>query len=513
MPQKVRLLALPTEILGITLHLCTSSQLLSIRQVCRAINSLAEPIIFSTISFDLRRSLEVTADQVKSLAEGKTKARFYARRLVIELTQASDQQIKIEGHPPVLQIKRYLVQALTSLKNVRFVILATMLGSPDWIIDGFSRFISQIPLLEGLQITAILVELPPLPGLQNIRSLSLAVGRDFLQIISAVINKAPMLTSLSIDSRGDAASLNDIFDNLVEPRRLLRLNLHEAILDLSENALQHLRSLRALWLSGGTFNEPTDLEENQHADDWELDDEEELRDHAPVLVDQIKQIRPKSTAFWTTLYRECILLEELHVDSADHALFEYIASYTGLQDLRLPGVDGVRRALVDHLADYFYTHALPKHITTLERLCLVSTHTSTWVFGPNTSSLISQCHNLRYLQIGWNAKDSNAKKYLYEIMDLSATLPLLNDLTISYSYPRSTRDIRQFSKFRCAEIYDTLACSLLPRYGPIDPQEHLHCIQVRRMKWKLVQHGDTWRYNYVSTRNIHGHGGGWVEDD
>ncbi|TFK73153.1 hypothetical protein BDN72DRAFT_248207 [Pluteus cervinus] len=496
MSQNAQFPGLPTEILGIILGLCTPRQLLDIRRICRRVNSVAEPLIFSTVAIYSSGLLELTADLVKSLAEGETKASLYARRLIVEPKETFYLQFDIEEHPLTPQIQEYLAPALASLKNVRSVRWVSQEAEPDWFIDAVSRFIFQGQGLDELEIERTWVTLPPLLSLPNLRSLSMTMMQHNLQSFSAIITNSPNLTFLSIDSfwcSNSPISLNEIFDNFAEPRRLLHLNLRGAILDLSDNALQHLRSLRTLRLNGQWYKEPTDLGENED-EDREIEEGDHSRDPAPVRVDRIKQIRPKSTAFWSTLQRESIRLDELHVDQVDHAVCDYIASYTGLRELHLPKVDGTRRALVDHLADYFYTHALPKHITTLERLCLVSSYASTWALGPNNSSLFLQCKNLRYLQIGWSAEDLDAKKKLYGILDLSATLPLLNELTISYSFRRSVRRSRRLMNW--SWIYDKLAHSALPKYGPIDSQKHLHRIQVHKLKWELVQCGDTWRYRH-----------------
>ncbi|TFK69826.1 hypothetical protein BDN72DRAFT_819566 [Pluteus cervinus] len=511
MTRNVQLLTLPTEILGIILGLCALNDLTELRQVCRAINSLAEPLIFSTLTINTHSWMDYAANQVKSLAEGETHASLYARRLVVGsvdhrfpyVHSKFDSEIQY-----ILHMKKYLAPALASLKNVRSVRWIPQPPESDWVMDVVSRFIPQLSLLEKLEVEAYWAMVPPLPDLPNLQTLSLKIGSNNLTDFAAAMKSATKLTSLTIDCCGvvdweKKADLNEIFETFTEPRQLRGLNLSDCSIHLSEGVVQHVRSLRSLKLKDDQHGEPSDLEENRD-EDWQLADEEEERVPAPVLVDRIKQIRPKSTAFWSTLQRESVKLEELDIDKVDHALFDYLGSYTGLRDLHLPNIDAVRRVLVDHLADYFYTWAFPKHVATLERLCLVSAYTSTWCFGPKNSFLFFQCQKLRQLQIGWDAEDVDAKKNLFGILDLSAALPLLDELTISYSFNRSIRGRNRVSlrSYRMG-IYDKLARSALPKYGPIDTKKHLRYILVHRLKWELFCRGGVWRYRYVGIKGPH----------
>ncbi|TFK64989.1 hypothetical protein BDN72DRAFT_846126 [Pluteus cervinus] len=519
-------------------------KLMVLRQVCRTFNQIVEPLLFSTITLAAFIACNAPLDPfynfLESLANGTTNAGAHVRNLSLMrltpspygVTKTLD-EMKADGknfkknHEE--KMKKWFSRALGSLKGLRCVSWTLNNADPQWIRDCIIQFLIKLPTLEEFNIewTYNISGKIRLDRISNLKKLSIhgttqALRGGLLEQAVSIVSNSPNLTSFAVfntdyDLRDDDLVFNLFFDKL--PTSLPPLRLTEVIsldlpLRLNEVALQHLKGLKSLKIEGKPDEEPDDVDGNEE-EDWNInwangtgDEEEDGEGNGssprrpkpqpnPVLVNQIRDRRPKSTAFWDKLRLSDIQLEKLHLDDVDHSALGYLASYSGLRALHFPNIDASRGAIVVHLATTFFTEVLPKHVETLEELTLVSPYVPAWSLNAQNHRLFSQCKNLRTLHVSWEPNAAGSIKTLYSLLDLSKSLPCLQSLTISFAHPRFMRDVRCGRDWdESHESYCRQVTEMFPRYEQVDNTKSLYMVKAGGMRFKLRLREDSKGYQY-----------------
>ncbi|TFK73123.1 hypothetical protein BDN72DRAFT_835135 [Pluteus cervinus] len=426
------------------------------------------------------------------------------------------------------KMKRWLSRALGSLKGLRCVSWTLSNSDPQWIRDCIIEFLVKLPTLEEFHIKWIYeisgnIRLNRMSNLKklSIEGTSRTFGGGLLEQAVSVVSNSLNLTSLALSNHeyypgGDALTFNLFFDMLptsLPPLRLTEIISLDCPLRLDELALQYLKGLKSLKLEGKPDEEPDDVDGNEEEDsniNWAKDRSDEEEDGEgkgsssrqpksqpnPILVNQIQDRRPKSTAFWSKLRLSDIQLERLHLEDVDHSALGYLASYSGLRALHFPHVDASRGAIVAHLATMFFMEVLPKHVETLEELTLVSSYLPAWSLSAQNLMLISQCKNLRTLHVSWEPNAAGSIKTFYSILDLSKTFPCLQSLTISFAYPRFMRGARSGTRMRSRDSYRRKVTEIFPGYEQVDITKNLYMVEAGGLRFKLRPREDLNGYRY-----------------
>jgi hypothetical protein len=92
---------------------------------------------------------------------------------------------------------------------------------------------------------------------------------------------------------------------------------------------------------------------------------------------------------WDSLLAEGIRLTALNTDCMGSELLHYLASYSGLQILKLYSL-----TIADDLANEFFHDILPHHANTLETLRLDPKYEGPWCLESRNVDSILQCHKL-----------------------------------------------------------------------------------------------------------------------
>ncbi|TFK73122.1 hypothetical protein BDN72DRAFT_956741 [Pluteus cervinus] len=532
-------LQLPPEVLHMIITGQSRKKLVVLRQVCRTFNQIVEPLLFSTITLtDFNTSnapLDPFYNFLESLANGTTNAGAHVRNLLVMRVTPPDvsktlDETKADGknfkgdHEE--KMKKWLLRALGSLKSLRCVSWTPSNSDPQWIQDCITQYLVQLPTLEEFNIKWIykISGKIRLDQISNLKKLSVKGTTEIfraglLEQAISIVSNSPNLTSLAMsdddyDASDDTSTFDLFFDVL--PTSLPPLRLTEVIssyfpLRLGEVALQHVKGLKSLTLEGKPDEEPDDVDGNEEEDweiNWAKDEEEDGEGKGsspcrpklqpnPVLVRQIQDRRPKSTAFWNKLRLSDIQLERLHLEDVDHSALGYLASYNGLRALHFPDIDASRGAIVDHLTTTFFTEVLPMHVETLEELTVVSAYLPAWSLNAQILNLFAQCKNLRTLHVSWEPNAAGSIKTLYSLLDLSKSLPCLQSLTISFAYPRFMRVAPCGNPWiRRRDSYRKKATEIFPGYEQVDKTKNLYMVEAGGLKFKLRPSEDSKGYRY-----------------
>jgi hypothetical protein len=145
---------------------------------------------------------------------------------------------------------------------------------------------------------------------------------------------------------------------------------------MDSQTLPHLRSLVYL-----------DLSHLHDPNDW-------------AGVDQTQGHGSTSADIYATLNREKIHLKHV-VSNSDHAILDYLQSYSGLETLKMFSPDfRTTAAQSDALAYRFYQSVLPKHVNSIQVLEILPKFEGGWCYNlDNVFILLSQCNQFRSLCI------------------------------------------------------------------------------------------------------------------
>ncbi|TFK73132.1 hypothetical protein BDN72DRAFT_876034 [Pluteus cervinus] len=511
------LVELPPEVLKLSLldARFDREELRALRLVCRLFNNLVEPTVLSTIKICVGES-KVTSSmhQLEALANGATGANAYARHLDVRVRQYTDPSVDTstslgDTNTPDHQqeeAKTLLLKAIGSmpgLRTVRFSFRAYFPGS-EWAWEGIIDSLTRMKNLRDLSIT-LKLEYPYVPQLERLANLqklaiscdSQTLARCIVPQAASILRKSPSLTSLTISDTNrwwvepeEAFFLNTLLNNLpksIPPLALSELFLDHCSLIPTQGVLRHLMNLRSFTCTRAP-NEPDDLPGKTEKD----------KEFTQADILAIEGLRPNAALFWKDF--DALPLEHLSLGYVDHATLRYIAAHPRMRTISFSDIDNSRRALVDHLASTFYEDVLPKHVSILENLRIQARYSSLWAFGAHNKSIISQCQNLRTLQLCWDSEESHAQKTLYSIIDLSSTFPHLQQFSISVVLPRGYRGSKCGSsasmfRARCRRKVD----DLVQKYGRVKPGKHLHEIKVYKSKFALVKKVKRYSYHRLAS--------------
>lgn len=106
------------------------------------------------------------------------------------------------------------------------------------------------------------------------------------------------------------------------------------------------------------------------------------------------------------LLSQQIFIRRLNVScTVTDPLFNYMGSYSGLEELSLSGSVALPKEpsqhsmYISHTADWFYENILPKHKNTLVKLEVMLHQDNRWCFGVNNIEAFRECRRLRSLGV------------------------------------------------------------------------------------------------------------------
>ncbi|KAJ7141692.1 hypothetical protein C8R43DRAFT_847381, partial [Mycena crocata] len=97
-----------------------------------------------------------------------------------------------------------------------------------------------------------------------------------------------------------------------------------------------------------------------------------------------------------------IYLKEISTNMVTPDLLQYLASYSGLENISISRPDGGSRDKSDHLADMFYSHVLPRHARSLLQLSCPAGYESRWSFGTHNVDVVAWMNKLMSLHMTIN---------------------------------------------------------------------------------------------------------------
>ncbi|KAF8145101.1 hypothetical protein K438DRAFT_1992149 [Mycena galopus ATCC 62051] len=147
---------------------------------------------------------------------------------------------------------------------------------------------------------------------------------------------------------------------------------------------------------------------------------------------------------WTMLHGNPHLqihLKDISTGYVTPDLLAYLASYSGVEKLKLWGLSRGSRIQADDLADAFFTTVLPRHAKLLLELSCRVNYECRWSFGTHNVAALSTLHNVRNLDVSINPDEPvDAARLLLRTVDL---LPHLQHLKIDSAEPDSLRIVRR----------------------------------------------------------------------
>ncbi|KAF8175914.1 hypothetical protein K438DRAFT_1939535 [Mycena galopus ATCC 62051] len=131
-----------------------------------------------------------------------------------------------------------------------------------------------------------------------------------------------------------------------------------------------------------------------------------------VLQNQLNSLHLAGPTEWSKIWsmltkaqgpHSRIKLVEITTRVVTPELFDYLASYSGVEKLTLIFPDGGSLDESNHLADKFFETVLPVHANTLRELSCPAAYESRFSFGTHNANIISLLHGLTKLEMSVNA--------------------------------------------------------------------------------------------------------------
>ncbi|KAJ7476753.1 hypothetical protein FB451DRAFT_1173610 [Mycena latifolia] len=373
---------------------------------------------------------------LEALATSRTPWSRFARTLEIRRAAPSvdmdaedwwEPDVRQDNSPEGRELERLLRPALTALPNVQTVRWAPRdcdaRSAVKIIVDALISY----PLLDYFQLTVYRSGFEgALDRLSGLRQLHLTTGcfdclATSVAPIAQALANSPELTSLHLRSHvgtySPTPSLHDIFRKLSATKllHLTELDLKEYSLRLDSTILPHLRSLKTLSLrrivtkDSPQYSGPSDEAQ------------------APAVLGSTLQ------EIWDTLNRERIHLTQIATDVIEEGLLNYLASYTGLEQLAIDFAGGATEEESNRRAEVFFECALPKHTHSLVNLTCPGSFQGRWSFGKRTMGVILQLRKLESLcmSVDINETPSPSEDHIvHQFLGLIPELPVLRHLDI-----------------------------------------------------------------------------------
>ncbi|KAJ7187636.1 hypothetical protein GGX14DRAFT_610597 [Mycena pura] len=437
-----------------------------LRSACRATNFALEPLILSRLVLHPKRT---PVERLELLASPSYPGSSFVTSVEIEGFGRRGGEVDDERWIHGLSaIRTALGPALFRLTNLQSV---------KWRLDnrdpaGISMLI--LDALSTLSVANLEILLPEslsdvlhFNRLHGLRTVSISIGaykrESWPQILKQAVHpladaiaKSPALENLTVltdfyeqpyydGHRGEEGQscLQSLLArvNPGQPLRLMKLVLHNDLVQLDECLSIHLHCLNSLTL------EPP-LPRITYGGDEPLS-------YTPV---------PAVAGMWRELAKKELFPHSLRITApVDDAALHYIKAHPCLQQLVLSEIDGdFDPKIFDVHADTFYADVLPRHATTLTRLSIDSGREGRWGFDVQSARAILKCRALTRLAIPLNLPErgNHFVRSPYTppddwkdapprvdnaclLLDVALDLPNLNTLTIIYlRYYSSSRGYR-----------------------------------------------------------------------
>ncbi|KAF5345900.1 hypothetical protein D9758_011442 [Tetrapyrgos nigripes] len=425
----IGLIDLPTETLQTIAHEVGAGswsnnipqQLTPFRTVCKLLNSIVEPFLFSEIALNTHPGAlsTTTIPFCKALCnrtdsasgEANNGLAIHVRNLKLRTYSTRPQGPCTDDGTVSESWQELLIHTLSSLINLRKIVWVLSQDTPDWMYAQIPLVLSKLPSFSVFEVNGdqgwlqSYPNLFPLDRLKNLQTLVIKAdnlpnsGFDscILRPLSIALKNSPALQELEINGpqpkMGEPThSLHDLLENVTTtaPLKITKLSVQNLNMDIDPAFSSHLKCL--------------------------------------TCVDVMNWRRNGKTGnFWTMLQKGNVCLEDLRVDSEiDGTLLKYLQEFhSGLKSLRLSGAaSSFTDAESDEVAGLFYGSVLPKLAGNLHQLSVNPSYEGDWCFGLHNIEVFSKCLNLEHL---------NVCLKLREVDDLIVSTTLLVDSFVAFT--------------------------------------------------------------------------------
>ncbi|RXW19355.1 hypothetical protein EST38_g6496 [Candolleomyces aberdarensis] len=412
-----------------------------LRLVCKVVNELVEPEVFSTITIDFIRDdsegWKNIPEFLSSLASGTSP--YVRRAKELQLSGLIPIQSDVywsqfdpwqdeERETMLACQKEWLKPAIESLVQVERVEFVA--NSREPYHDVLSA-LATLPRLRDLSITFHSYspfEDVPFAGFSNLNSVRLTglpMTPHILDGVKALLAKSPFITELLLNpSRQPGApevkrtELSSMVEDVMQPNlipTLKQLTISAALLNLSPSCAPFLRSLTGL---------------------------EILNDSAHV-----------QPSFWKSLQDSGVHLQELKVAPLRQPIVDYLLSYSGLRDFTLDLTHSDTED-VEKIVPRFFHAVLPRHRDAIQSISFRHTKLGPWtIIQSYLDEGVYHCKKLKYLTLIYYFPSPNEKRTHPVIplanlfREISDNLPQLETLRLEHT--------RKFqSSFGCGFAYE-----------------------------------------------------------
>ncbi|KAF8968534.1 hypothetical protein BDZ97DRAFT_2056307 [Flammula alnicola] len=416
-----------------------------LRLVCKQLGEFLESQVLENIFLNIsKNALDKSIGMIRVLAtSSSTGAPSHATRCLVirSLSPGFDPNYWVpinkksvtptEDGPEVVvavkDMKKYLFDALLSLKNLQLVRWYTERKDEEWAQNIVMSALKSIPSVQSLYVelthARIPLSLELLPHLCEITLSEFNTPSDNLlnaqtyANLSALMAQSPpgQLTSIQVthgyhdSARADAKpSLHELFCSYpadAQPLRLKHLGIMNSFVKFDDITVPHLRHLTSLDLSH--VLQPRERVKPRRG---RLSAGFRVQPTDPELYKRQCSVGSTVDELWTEFAKLGIWLKRVSLTDVVPAFFEYLACYSGLKKLSLKtgGFDTGRES--DISAVDFFSNALTKHTGSLEELVIEASYEGLWCFGEHNISVITECRGLKHLGVSIlsnNLRDSN----------------------------------------------------------------------------------------------------------
>ncbi|RXW19360.1 hypothetical protein EST38_g6491 [Candolleomyces aberdarensis] len=357
-----------------------------LRLVCKALNDLVEPEVFSTVTIQFLRDdsgrWEAIPEFLSSLASGTSPYVRWAKRLrlrglipILAITHWSHYDPwQGEEHQTMLACqKELLAPAIESLVHVEVV---EYLASSREPYQNALSTLAKLPRLRDLLITFHTnfdFQNIPFAGFSNLDRIwldDLPMTPDILDGVKGLLARSPSITELVLkvsyglgSTKVERLELSSMVEDIMQPNfspMLKHLTISASQFNLSPSCVPFLRSLTSLVVSDFTVVQPS---------------------------------------FWRALQDVGIRLRKLKGGRLRQPIMDYLLSYSGLQDITLQWSDEEFEEIGSIVSKFFHA-VLPRHRDTIRSISFGPPMLVPW---PVTQSYLDEgvylCKKLKYLSL------------------------------------------------------------------------------------------------------------------
>ncbi|KAF8889432.1 hypothetical protein CPB84DRAFT_1733041 [Gymnopilus junonius] len=326
-------------------------------------------------------------------------------------------------------MKKYLLNALISLKNVQSVTWKTATADEEWahsiVLEALKSYKNLIKVDISLAHARISLPLHLFTTLQSVSIDEHSETADDSLNAETIINlsrllaviPANQLTSLAVHREWQgtrttkALCIHDLFQfypSKAPPLRLTHLELQNAFMKLDARIIPHLRHLTSLYVYNilepcrepivrgyrGIFSKLSAIS----------DEVMHLQTRAGCTLDEL----------WEAMSREGIYLLEIRLSNVVSGFLEYLGQYTGLKKLVISTGLFLTGADSDVVAKVFFAEPLERHQESLEELVINATYEGLWCFGEHNVASIRRLRALKVLTISISSSDLGKEEDVHD---------------------------------------------------------------------------------------------------